>query len=1112
MSLGAGFLLRMQRKRKILIFLGAGLLLFLCAAAAGLVFLIESPGKFKTLVEQSLSKATGAECSIKGLSYSLNPLVIHATGIQLIDHVQWFYLEIPELVTKLSLQGPIGRKSLVVKHLTIRGLSLNTYRSSSLMGMQNPPAAAGFFARLGRDLVGLLFFRDIHIEDAEISGGHMNSEIGGHILTLGGIRVTLNERKSLEIACYGRVRWGSEQMEMTMPNIQLTADKAISIVDPEIRMSLKGEDMTFVTPMGRAQTLSGQAQAVYDRDKKVLTLRSARLSSKNLTLKQRNGAPSPLLTMHLEADGFLDFFSGKAGAQRFHLILHERMEATGTVRAEMRDRPEVTVNGLVLKTDLRYLWPLVPDTLGMKRPPFTLGGVVHVTGSLHGVREGDAWQWDGDLHARLKDNPVSVAMSDTQAHGMATADIQVKGLFPAVETTLTFALDQAAFTGKGMEVKSARAFFAASGKGLDFDFQNANVEAPLAEILLAGKRLQALDIKARLQNGTIHFSQKKLNFPKIDIHSSLITNIQLSVDAQDGQITVGLQGKEVQLFSLAEALSILPSDWHLEGVNSFSMKGLLEKNGHWLLDSKWNCDRLAFQSPDSVHAGEKIGLQLRLAATGDMSRPGLTASVEGSAEKGGFLYDRIYLDLNRNSLQVQARGHYDFSSRTADLSGFKFVLKDLLALEAEGQLADPASETPSHLLVHVPQIPVKPVFQFFFKEPLKQEVPLLAELDMAGDFLAEMEFQKGAEGWSLLGHCSWHHGEILGKSVTLEGIQLDLPFWGGTLMDFAESHFRSRSPFLAKLKKEGSLSIQSIGLPYLPRQSFAAQVLTTPNLIAFIPQDSIKALGGEIELGPLSLNGLFTLSPSLVTSATLKGIDLGPMLFDLWSRPIPGSIRGKLDFLQLDGRGIQTRGDLKVSAYGGEMVLSNPGASGILSPTPMFFMDARWNNLNLGKLTKGTPFEKVEGVLQGQAKNLEVVAGEPQRFDLFMETVETKEVPQRMSVRAVESIAQIGGGASPFMGLAGTFTSFFNEFPYDKIAIQASLENDVFRIDGPMKEGDKVYLVKRSGFSGVNVVNQDPDRHISFKDMVKRIKRVTAGGESPPGEEENSKSEKQELR
>ncbi len=217
-------------------------------------------------------------------------------------------------------------------------------------------------------------------------------------------------------------------------------------------------------------------------------------------------------------------------------------------------------------------------------------------------------------------------------------------------------------------------------------------------------------------------------------------------------------------------------------------------------------------------------------------------------------------------------------------------------------------------------------------------------------------------------------------------------------------------------------------------------------------------------------------------------------------------IQGRLDVLNFDGDRIQTRGNVRVRAFGGEISLSNLGGSGLLSPTPTFLLDATWKDLHLAELTEGTPFEKIEGILKGQVKHLEMVGGEPQRFDLFTETVQTKDVPQKIGVRALENIARISGGESPFVGLAGTLASLFKEFPYDKIAIQASLENDIFKIGGPIKEGDKVYLVKRSGFSGVNVVNQDPDRRISFKDMVKRIKRVAASKASVSVEEQNPKN------
>ena len=81
--------------------------------------------------------------------------------------------------------------------------------------------------------------------------------------------------------------------------------------------------------------------------------------------------------------------------------------------------------------------------------------------------------------------------------------------------------------------------------------------------------------------------------------------------------------------------------------------------------------------------------------------------------------------------------------------------------------------------------------------------------------------------------------------------------------------------------------------------------------------------------------------------------------------------------------------------------------------------------------------------------------------------------------------------------MAGALSTFFKEFPYERIGLRATLENDVFRINGTIREAGKEYLVKRGGFSGVDIVNQNPDNQIRFKDMLKRIKRVTADGATP---------------
>jgi hypothetical protein len=1099
----------MSRKRKLFILLVLGLVLALCTGIAAVLYYAKSPDALKALVEGSLSKATGAQCTIGELNYSLNPLSIRAKNIQLIHPVQNFHLDIPSLATELSLQGSFSRGTLVVNRLALQGFSLNTDHTAPFTETGQKQEAAGFFSRLGRRLVALLLFRDIRIDSAEFSGGQVNSDLGEQIFTMSEIQLSLNKAKSLQISCHARLRWPSSDMELTMPHLLLTTHHAFSLVDPEIRMTFKGEEMTLSSPHGKAENLSLETDVLYDRDKKLLTFGSAALSTERLFVRQRNGSLSPALAVDFKADGFLDFSAGNAGLRHFQLIVKEILEATGAFQGGAPSESRIT--GLVFQVNLPKVWPLLSEFLGLKAHSCQFGGAAHGSGNLRGFLEGKTRHWDLDLQGRFQDTDVSFATPEGRGRANVSAELQVKGRLPSVQSELSVAVEKAEISWKGVEVKSAKAAFSASGNGLDFGLQNLSLQASQAEFIVSGRRFQVPDISAQAHSGTIHFAPAKLSFPGIGIHTSLLKNLQLSVDGQDGGVSFALEGKRVGVFSLIRALNFLPRDWQMEGADSLLMRGSLNQEGHWTVESKWALERFAFQSPDSRHAGEQISLSLSIAAAGDRGGTPWKASAQGTAEKGGFLHDRIYVDLERNSLHFQGHGVYDPSTGITDLSQFRLALRDLLSLEAEGQLADFTLQKPCHLRVRLPQVPLKPAFQLFLKEPFERETPFLSELNVEGDLMVEMGFQKETEGWRLLGLCSWHKGGIFGKGFAVEGIELVLPFWAENPGASAEALRRGKLPVSKDLPKEGGLFIQSVSLPFLPMQDLALRIQSTPNLLSFTLKNPIRTAAGDIVLGPLSLSGLSSLSPSLVTSLTLKEGSLSPLVTGLWPRPLEGSIQAKLDLLRFDGGDIKTRGEVRVRAFGGTIVLSNLGVSGVLSTTPALLLEATWKDLNLADLTEGTPFEKVEGVLRGGVMHLEVVDGEPQRFELFMETVKTKDTPQKISVRALENIAQIGGGGSPFIGLAGALTSLFKEFPYDKIAVQASLENDAFRIDGPMKEGDKVYLVKRSGLSGVNVVNQDPDRRISFKDMMKRIKRVTAAQQSPPGEEETPELEKHQL-
>jgi hypothetical protein len=346
--------------------------------------------------------------------------------------------------------------------------------------------------------------------------------------------------------------------------------------------------------------------------------------------------------------------------------------------------------------------------------------------------------------------------------------------------------------------------------------------------------------------------------------------------------------------------------------------------------------------------------------------------------------------------------------------------------------------------------------------------------------------------WVAKGRCQWNGGELSSAegSFSLAGIDLDLPIW-------LQSSVTSEALEAKGKRLEGTLSIGSFLLPPLPEQPLRFTLEASPNRLSVPSPTLLNVPGGRVELGPLVCNDIYGSQRSIETSVTLDSVKLDPLLTGTWPQPVAGTLEGKLDPVYFKGHALHTKGDLMAKVFGGEILVSGLGASGLFTPTPLLKLSAMWKDLRLSDLTGGTSFGKIEGILEGYVKDLGIAYGQPQRFDLLLETVKKKGIRQRMSQKAVDSIAQIGGGQSPFMGVAGMITSIFEEFPYKKIGIRASLENDVFRINGTIKEGGTEYYVKGTGIPVINIVNVNPDNQIRFKDMVKRIRRVTTSKGSP---------------
>ena len=69
----------------------------------------------------------------------------------------------------------------------------------------------------------------------------------------------------------------------------------------------------------------------------------------------------------------------------------------------------------------------------------------------------------------------------------------------------------------------------------------------------------------------------------------------------------------------------------------------------------------------------------------------------------------------------------------------------------------------------------------------------------------------------------------------------------------------------------------------------------------------------------------------------------------------------------------------------------------------------------------------------------------------------------------------------------------FKTFPYAKLGIYCKLENDIFTLRGTIHKNAVEYLIRRRGFRGIDVINQNPANRIRWKQMLSRLKAISQG-------------------
>ncbi|MEE4354479.1 MAG: hypothetical protein V2J25_16585 [Desulfatiglans sp.] len=1080
----------LKKRNKIIAVLFILVLLMLGSLLGAVYYYYSHPSALKSIIEGRVSQFTGATFTIDSLSYSLDPLSVKIEGVvcERDEGPDGFRLQVPELEVEMSLEGRFGDKDLVLKRVHINRPSFRISDPMNLPQLREGRGGTSLLSHILKWFAGIVLFRDVHFQTIELIDGEISAFLGDGLVQVEKMQASVDHKHRVDISCAAKAGWPLHHIDVGSSDLRITAELGISPVGPDTTCRLTAGDLRFQCPAGDLRNMDLSARLSYKSASRSLFFRPLELSVEEIYIKEEASQGPIKLNGRLRGEGSFGLSNGGLDVESLSFTLKDLIELKGALTAGLGAQTTFKLKDLKGYILPERVLALIPLAFKEPMPALTLSGRVGVSGHVGGRREDGSWLWDCDLDTALTENRLSYVSDWFSVTSLLTGGLKAVGEFPDIVIHSTIEGHKSRFSAKTVDLDPFSYTISLMGKYPSFAVNNLFIDIPRVSTQINKKNMHFEHIRVDIPRGSLEMDKRAILLPKIDIGSPHFRNIHLSFIMEGKDMNIGLQGTGTGLFDSAHTLNLLPSGWRMSGIDSIRMDASLKEKRDLSFAATLELRKLGFEDQDSVFIGENISLDADILGQADLEDSWIRAKASIKSDGGEILLDRFYQDLKQHTLHLSCEGDYSIRPRALRLSDFSIGFKDIGEIDVTGTVVEKRDKRKVDLSLSFPRVPIAPLFRHFLVEPFGSDIPLFSDLQVKGTISAEMRLTSDGKIWEAKGPLSWIDGSIAsGEGAPFfNGIDLELPIW-----------YMSEQGHAKRNGLRGELSVQVVNLPFLPKQSLSLGLDVGPNALSVGAPTFLRVPGGKLRIGPLKGDDLFGPQRSIETGLTIDSIDLNPLLAKLWSKETPGRIRGKLEPILYKANDLKTHGHVKAEVFGGTITISDINLSGILTSAPVIKANAFWRDIALAELTSDTPFGRIEGILEGYAKNLEFAYGEPQRFDLLLQTIKRSGVPQKVSVKAVDNIALIGGGQSPFVGLAGKLAALFKEFPYEKIGVHAYLENDAFEIHGTVVENGREYLVKRSGFSGINVVNQNPGVRIGFKEMIKRVKQVTAGTGKP---------------
>jgi len=469
-------------------------------------------------------------------------------------------------------------------------------------------------------------------------------------------------------------------------------------------------------------------------------------------------------------------------------------------------------------------------------------------------------------------------------------------------------------------------------------------------------------------------------------------------------------------------------------------------------------------------AAEALGVELRGSAWPEGES--LAFDVRGTVSTGEAYVEPVYTDLEANPLRLVARGRA--SERSVSLGQLVLEQQDTAHVDATVQLerAADAGWKVSRARVRVPRLALPGAYTVLLQPFLAGTVfgnletsgQVRGELTIVDGRLEDIRFELARVNlddrearlaiYALSGDLAWSPPQDDGSGSPLHPLALD---WSGGFV---------------------------YGIPF-----GAAGLRMAPRAGRWVLAEavSIPVLDGALEIDALEVGDFARGDDTLLLDARLTPVDMRELSLALNWPPLSGKLSGRLPQLSHAEGVLALGGELTAEIFSGTVAIRELRVERPLQPRARLRAEVELHGLELAELTEALSFGLMTGRVDGYVRGLEMLDWAPVAFDARLYTPPGDGARRRISQRAVDNIANLGGGGGAG-ALSTGFLRFFEDFSYDAFALGCRLERDVCEMSG-LEPRDEGYVILRGqGLPRIDIMGYS--RRVSWSVLLQQLASI----------------------